>query len=105
MAETVSYLFIFILLPLSDDDSRKIFFFYSFFPFVPWLSRGCPGFFRDGTGQGVKIPAAKYQNPVPSHVPSQVLTGCPVPRQKGLFNLAPACIVDGDFCLPNEIDS
>jgi hypothetical protein len=26
-------------------------------------------------------------------------------RQKGLFNLAPACIVDGDFCLPNEIDS
>ena len=25
--------------------------------------------------------------------------------QKGLFNLAPSCIVDGDFCLPNEIDS
>ena len=24
---------------------------------------------------------------------------------KGLFNLAPGCIVDGDFCLPNEIDS
>ena len=103
MAETVSYLFIFILLPLSDDDSRKMIFFFSIF--FTLLSRGCPGFFRDGTGQGVKIPAAKYQNPVPSHVPSQVLTGCPVPRQKGLFNLAPACIVDGDFCLPNEIDS
>ena len=25
--------------------------------------------------------------------------------QKGLFNLAHGCIVDGDFCLPNEIDS
>ena len=25
--------------------------------------------------------------------------------QKGLFNLVLACIVDGDFLLPNEIDS
>ena len=25
--------------------------------------------------------------------------------QKGLFNLAQACIVDGDFWVPNEIDS
>ena len=25
--------------------------------------------------------------------------------QKGLFNKCPRCIVDGDFCLPNEIDS
>ena len=25
--------------------------------------------------------------------------------QKGLFNLTPDCIVDGDFLLPNEIDS
>jgi hypothetical protein len=26
-------------------------------------------------------------------------------QQKGLFNCCPGCIVDGDFCLPNEIDS
>ena len=25
--------------------------------------------------------------------------------QKGLFNMCPGCIVDGDFLLPNEIDS
>ena len=25
--------------------------------------------------------------------------------KKGLFNFSPGCIVDGDFCLPNEIDS
>ena len=25
--------------------------------------------------------------------------------QKGLFNFSPDCIVDGDFLLPNEIDS
>ena len=25
--------------------------------------------------------------------------------QKGLFNLTPGCIVDGDFCVPNEIES
>ena len=45
-------------------------------PFVPWLSRDCPG--RDGTGFQNPIPArsvAKYQNP------SQVLTGCPGPSR------------------------
>jgi hypothetical protein len=26
-------------------------------------------------------------------------------HQKGLFNMYPRCIVDGDFLLPNEIDS
>ena len=25
--------------------------------------------------------------------------------QKGLFNCCPGCIMDGDFCLPKEIDS
>ena len=32
--------------------------------------------------------------------------GLPKPKigQKDLFNLAPACIVDGDFWVPNEID-
>ena len=29
----------------------------------------------------------------------------PLEHQKGLFNLAQACIVDGDFWVPNEIDS
>ena len=28
-----------------------------------------------------------------------------VKKRKGLFNLAQACIVDGDFWVPNEIDS
>ena len=34
-----------------------------------------------------------------------VLAGNQSNHQKGLFNLTPACIVDGDFWVPNEIDS
>ena len=52
----------------------------SFLPSVPWLSRDISG--RDGTGWQNPVPAcpvAKYQNPVPSHVPARILTGCPGP--------------------------
>ena len=66
ISEIVSYLFIFILLPLSDDDSRKIIISFNFFPFVPWLSRFFPG--RDGTG---------CQNPGPAR--GKVSKPCPIP--------------------------
>ena len=58
----------------------KISIFYSSLPFVPWLSWDIPGW--DWTGRQNTHPArpvAKYQNPVPFNVPSQISTGCPGP--------------------------
>ena len=51
-----------------------------------------------------ELPLAKIANQLLAVLGERAITK-PFYLQKGLFNLTQACIVDGDFWVPNEIDS
>ena len=82
----------FVLGQKSFSKNKNELNFLNFFTLFSLLSHGCPGIFRDGTGCQNPVPAcpvATYQNPVLSHVPSQVLTCCrPVLSRSKILSLS-----------------